>query len=393
MPNVSPGTAREVLPRSDPAGTAGSMGPVLGGDDPILPDYDGGCLSNVVPALLDVDGHAPPWMPTEAAEANQVVLLLLDGLGWNQLVDRWHLAPNLAAMHGGPITSVAPTTTATALTSVSTGLAPGEHGIVGYRMALGSEVLNVLRWSTDRDARKKHPPEAFAVTSPFGGHRPPVVTKAEFERSGFTSAHLSDTRFRGYRTISGLVHEVGQIARDEPFAYAYYDGIDKVSHAYGLGAHFDAEVSFADRLVGDVFNTLPRGAALVVTADHGQVDTGGIVTELDPSVMANVSMQSGEGRFRWLHARGGRDAALLKAAAECHGDEAWVHSKAELVEEGWFGPVVTAEASARLGDVALVAKGTATFHDPADSGPYELIGRHGSMTADEIYVPLLARTR
>ena len=63
-------------------------------------------------------------------------------------------------MEGGPIHSVLPTTTATALTSLRTGLAPGEHGVIGYRMHVHGEVLNVLRWTTAAgDARQTIPPQ------------------------------------------------------------------------------------------------------------------------------------------------------------------------------------------------------------------------------------------
>ena len=83
--------------------------------DPLIPDYAGACLSNVAPALLAGEGDPPAWLPAPAVGARQVVLLALDGLGWDQLEARRHLAPTLAAMEGGPITTVAPSTTANSL--------------------------------------------------------------------------------------------------------------------------------------------------------------------------------------------------------------------------------------------------------------------------------------
>ncbi len=128
-------------------------------DNPVLPDFGGACIANIVPALLDGSVEPPSWLPSEALDADQVVLLVLDGIGWDQLQARRHLAPTLCAMAGGAITSVAPSTTATALTSITTGLAPGQHGVMGYRVAVDHQVLNVLRWSTpDGDARKRIDP-------------------------------------------------------------------------------------------------------------------------------------------------------------------------------------------------------------------------------------------
>ena len=364
-------------------------------DLPVLPAYDGACISNIVPALLDPANPWPDWIPEAAADADQIVLLVLDGIGWNQLTERRHLAPTLSAMVGGPITSVAPSTTATALTSISTGVAPGLHGVMGYRMAIGRDVLNVLRWSANgRDARSAIPPESVQTLDAFEGQRPPVITRAEFRESGFTRAHLDRTRLVGWRVASTLVAEISlALSRNEPFIYAYYDGVDKIAHEFGLGVHYDAEVAFVDRLVADVVALLPPGAVLVVTSDHGQVDVGDDVVTPDPSVLSHVDLQSGEGRFRWLHARPGRARALFDDATAHHSDRSWVVTREQVIDECWFGATVTDEARSRLGDVALVARETLAFADPADGGAFPLRARHGSLTADEMFVPLLVGTR
>lgn len=358
---------------------------------PVLPDYRGACISNIVPTLLEGGDEPTPWMPSAALEADQVVLLVLDGLGWDQLQERTHLAPTLASMTGGPITSVSPTTTSTALTSITTGLTPGEHGVVGYRVAVDHEVLNILRWATaDGDARRRIDPLDFQPNEPFCGHRPAIVSKAEFATSGFSAAHLDGVRFSPYRVPSTMVVELRDALRaGEPFVYAYYDGIDKVSHEYGLADHYDAELAAVDRMVADVLEVLPPGAVLAVTADHGQVDVGERIIEPHSDVMANVSFQSGEGRFRWLHARPGRTDSLLEAAQAHHADTGWVVTRDQTIDEGWWGANVTDTARGRLGDVALVAHEPVSYQDPADTGPYQLIGRHGSLTSAEMYVPLL----
>ncbi len=356
----------------------------------VLPDYRGACISNVVPALLEWS-DTPGWLPPTAVDADQVVLLVLDGLGWEQLRSRTDCMPTLCGLDGGPITSVAPSTTAAALTSIATGMPPGEHGVLGYRLFLGDDVVNMLRWSMERgDARAAHPPRLVQPHDAFCGQRPAVVTRAEFSTTGFTQAHLSGTRFFGYRLMSSLVTQVVDLARaGEPFVYAYYEGIDKAAHEYGLGRYYQAELQAADHLVEWLLRELPVGTALVVTADHGQVETGGNVIEPHPSVLANTAVQSGEGRFRWLHARPGRASALWESAQQHHCRDAWVRSRDDVVAAGWFGPQVSEELANRLGDVCLVAKGTASFHDPADSGPYPLVGRHGSLTGAEMMVPLL----
>jgi hypothetical protein len=363
-----------------------------GCSEPVIPDYDGACLSNLVPALLDPALPSPAWLPAPAVDAAQVVLLVLDGLGYHQLDARRRLAPTLAAMEGGPICTVAPSTTATALSSLALGCPPGEHGVVGYRINVRGDVLNVLRWQTPAgDARQVIPPDDIQDRPAFAGRRPPVVTRAEFAGTGFTAAHLGDVRFHGWRVPSTLVTEVRRLLTGgERFVYAYYDGIDKVAHEYGLAEYFDAELAAVDRIVSDLVSALPPGAALVVTSDHGQVQVGDAIVPIDDSVMAHVELLSGEGRFRWLHARRGAAADLAEAARECHGGRAWVRTRDQVVAEEWFGPKVSNAAAARFGDVVLAARDPVAFEDPADTGPYRLQARHGSLTPEEMHIPLIA---
>lgn len=356
----------------------------------VIPDYDGGCISNVVPALLEYPPLGEGWMPAAAADAEQVVLLVIDGLGWHQLQSRAAIAPTLAGATGGPITSVAPSTTAAALTSISTGSAPGDHGVVGYKIRVGGESLNVLRWRTGRgDMREEIEPREFQRLAAFGGRSPVVVNKAEFVGSGFTLAHLDGVDFRPYGTTATMVWEIQQaVAAGERFVYGYYDGLDRVGHERGHNTAFDAEFAFVDRLVADVRAAIPDDVVVLVTADHGQVDTTDQTKMLDASVMRHVSAVSGEDRFVWLHAPDAQREAL-DAASTAHGDHAWVMSVDEIIERGIFGRRVTNEARARLGDVAVIAKDRHAFIDP-DARIPSLIGRHGSLTAAEMHVPLLS---
>ena len=363
---------------------------------PTLPAYDGACLSSLVPALLAGAGTRPDWVPAPAADARQVVLLVLDGLGWQQLEGRWELVPTLASMTGGPITSVAPTTTATALTSIAAGVAPALHGVVGYRVRVdggpvGEEVLNVLRWTTPSgDARQRVPPATFSAAVPFAGRAVPVVSSSAFRGSGFSESHLRGGVDRSWHAPSGMAVEVGAaLAAGESFVYAYYDAVDKVAHAAGLGAHYEAELRWTDRLVAELLGALPSGAALAVTADHGQVEVGSRARPIDRDLLEGVRMLSGEARFRWFHARPGAEAEVRDALVARYGDQAWVRTVDELDAEGWYGGPLGPVARARLGDVALVPWEPVGYLDPDDRKEVALVCRHGSLTPDEVLVPLL----
>jgi hypothetical protein len=374
---------------------ASSCGPEL-----VRPEFGGRCLTELVGALSCVlrpppGWEAPRWLPAPLVRARQIVLLVLDGLGALQLAARaGRLAPVLASGVGETLTSVAPSTTAAALTSLTTGLPPAAHGIVGYRLAVRDEVLNVLGWRLGaRDGRQLVPARTFQPFAPFpsSGAPVPVVSRNDYAATGFTAAHLGDAPLYGWHTPAGLVVEVRRLlARGAPLVYAYYDGVDRTAHACGLGEHYDAELRAVDRMVGDLLEVLPDGAALAVSADHGQVEVGPSIEVLGADAMASISLLSGEGRFRWLHARPGAKASLLDLVTTRYAHLAWVRDVDQVIEEGWLGGVPSSVVRERLGDVALIPFAPTAFLDPADTGEQRLVCRHGSLTPDEMLVPLLA---
>lgn len=354
---------------------------------PVRPAYDRAWIGAVVPALLD--GSSPSWLPRAAAEAEAAVLLVIDGLGWHAIEDLD--LPDLGSMGGGPITTCAPSTTSAALTSITTGLPPAQHGIVGFRMRVDGGVLNVLFWQhTDEEHRPD--PEVVQPHRPFGGRDVPVVSRPEFEGTGFSDAHLRGARMFSWRTPAVLVERCRRlVAGGEPFVYAYYDGVDQVAHEFGLrDGYFAAEVAAADRLVGALRDALPSSCALVVTADHGHVHIAEDGRRDLDAVADLCAAYGGDGRCRGLHARPGAADDLLAAAGDSYGDEAWVLSREQLIDEGWLGPGASDEVRGRVGDVVVAANAPVNFVAPDLEDEGLVRAHHGSFTADEMLVPLLA---
>ncbi|MFQ5557930.1 MAG: alkaline phosphatase family protein, partial [Acidimicrobiales bacterium] len=89
-------------------------------DSPVVPRYGGGCVADIVPALLDPSVPPPSFLDGSVVEAPAVVVLVIDGMGWEQLTGRERFTPTISGLEGGPITTVAPSTTASALTSIVT---------------------------------------------------------------------------------------------------------------------------------------------------------------------------------------------------------------------------------------------------------------------------------
>jgi len=362
-----------------------------GDPTPCIPKYSGANVCGIIPGLLG-GADVPDWMPSAVADASAVVVLVLDGLGWRQLEARANVAPVLNSLEGGAISTVAPSTTATALSSIATGLTPAEHGILGYRMLMRGAVTNMLRWATDEGVRRHDvSPHELQPARAFCGQRVPYVTSQELIGSSFSDAHLFGGIAHGYRALSSLPVVVSELVKNgAKFVHAYYPGIDKIAHERGFGEFYDAELACADRMVDDMLDRLPRDTVVLVTADHGQVEVGDRLLYPSDDVLRLLELQSGEGRMRWMHARPGTEEELFEAACEEFGDVAWVRRRSEVIEEGWFGPHFPAPMSGRLGDVVIAPFAPVSLFEEADSGPFNLICRHGSLTEDEVLVPPIA---
>jgi type I phosphodiesterase/nucleotide pyrophosphatase len=357
--------------------------------EPVRPAYDGAWVGGIVPALLR-DGGAD-WLPPAVRGARAVVLLVLDGLGAETLERHPELLPTTSGLEGRRITTVVPSTTSAALTSIACGATPAEHGIVGYRMRVGGRSLNVLRWQSTADEAVPDPVEVQPL-EPFLGKRVPIVTRAEFRSTGFTTAHLRGMDFVGWRTISALLELVPEtVEQGAPFVYAYYDGVDKVAHEFGLtSAIFATELMLTDRVVADLLDRLPHDVALLVTADHGQVQVGPAGAVPLDDVRRLVTAYSGEGRFRSLHARAGAGRDLEDACTGLYSDRAWVLTRERLFDEGWMGEGAQLAVRGRVGDVVLAAREPVIFVDPGQTKETQMLSQHGSLTAAEMEVPLLA---
>ena len=367
-----------------------------------LPDHGGGSLSDVLPAALTAIGRTGERPGPELPRCDRIVVALIDGLGMSALLAHPAEAPFLTSLLATPwsrrITTVFPSTTPIALTSLGTGLPPGEHGITGLLLRLPTgQLVNTLASPAETDLRALQPrPTVFERVS-ADGVAVTVVGPKIFDGNGLSLAGLRGGFYAAAESPGERVAATAAAVRrgDCALTYVYYGELDATGHRLGCSsAPWRAELTHVDRWVEQLAAALPAGAALVVTADHGMLDIP-VENRWDvattPALDAGVEAVSGDLRGAQVHAWPGAAADVLAAWRETLGDAFWVVPQDEAVATGLYGPVVGDDVRARLGDVLAVPVRDHWVGDSRALPPaiLKLVGMHGGLSDAELGIPLL----
>ncbi|MED7922600.1 alkaline phosphatase family protein [Nonomuraea sp. LP-02] len=369
----------------------------------LLPGYGGGSLADLPGALLAALGVPESARHENAgltlAPADSVCLFLVDGLGADLLRAHPEAAPFLSSLTARTLTAGFPATTVTSLCSLGTGMTPGEHGMLGLTLAVPGtgQLFNCLRWSLpgglSMDPEQWQPAKTVYQRAAEAGVRPSYVAPAEFEGTGLTRAVYRGVRYLAADTVDERIARVHEAMR-EPHAHVtvYYGDLDAAGHMVGWGSdEWLRQLAVVDDMAARLAEGLPPGSALYVTADHGMVNaTEKVDAEQVPELMEGVALLGGEARARHVYTEPGAARHVLEAWAETFHGKAWVVSRQEAVDSGWFGPRVREEWLERIGDVVAVPHDGLAIIAPSRH-PVEALftGYHGSMTAAEQNVPLL----
>jgi hypothetical protein len=354
----------------------------------------------------------------------RVILVLVDALGlkrfqnwvrpgiapiWGQLVENGWLAP---------LTSIVPSTTAAALTSLWTGRSAAEHAITGYEMWLKEYGMVV-------NAITHHPmsygegagglikagfnPEAFLPFPGLGSHLLAHGVKSyafqhqSILHSTFSKMFLKDVNLRAFFTASDLWINVRQLlegrSHERQYVYVYWAGVDVFSHHHGpddertvadfrlFSAAF--EQSFLSRLTSEA----RRETLLLLTADHGMLPTPlnpHYELRNHPNLARRLHIQPcGENRLAYFYIRPGQVEAVREYLQRAWPNQFVQLDPAYAVESGLFGPGAPhLRLLERLGDLIAAARGGAYFWWAQKDNP--LLGRHGGLHPEEMIVPFLA---
>ncbi|MFI5896082.1 alkaline phosphatase family protein [Actinoplanes sp. NPDC051513] len=373
---------------------------------PVTPAYGSGSLADLLPsvcAVLGVPGSVDVLgLGPSLDGVDRVAVLLVDGLGTYQVPVATPYAPILKDLAAGSrsLTTGFPSTTPVSLVTVGTGVVPGAHGVLGFTTRRpDGRILNHIHWGDDPDPRVWQPvPTRFegVVAAGLGAT---VVNRPEFEGSGLSVSANRGAIYVGASNGAELAAGMlGALAAGPGLVYGYHPDVDKAGHEDGVDSPSwrDAAAgvgALLDRLVSG----LPPRSALLVVADHGQlnVPADGRFDMADISDLSSgVAGVAGEPRVRYLYPAAGARDDVLAAWRGVFGPQAWVLEREEAISRGLFGPVAPSHLD-RIGEIVVICLdrvvALATGWEPPVVG--ELIAYHGSLTAAEMTVPLLIATR
>jgi hypothetical protein len=392
----------------------------------VCPDYAGASVTNIAALVLANfglgPGAPPPLRPLVSREYRHVLLLIIDALGFRLLQRCATDIPALArVLERGvclPLTTTFPSTTTVALTAIYTGLTPIEHGIAGHQMfirELGA-VVDVLLFSPagdhrrdvyaerGRDVRSLFPMRTVFEPLRDTGLTAVSVTRAHFRDTALGRLHHAGADIAGYVFSADMLTITRGIlrSREAPgLVCVYWDAIDMLSHTYRPSS--DAvRAAVAQVFMGlqrELFETLSaqerRDTLLLITADHGQVDTfpaEAVCLAEHPEIVDSLLLPpAGQSRAPYLYALP-RAATHLPEQVAALGDRLHVLTSWQAMARGLFGPPDRApRLETRVGDVIALTRGGTEVHW-IDRKRENLVprGHHGSLTEEEMLVPLIA---
>ncbi|MCZ6774309.1 MAG: alkaline phosphatase family protein [Proteobacteria bacterium] len=382
---------------------------------PVKPDYDGGSIVNLMRSIGDKFGATPSDYPPLAAlpperlgAARRVVLIVIDGLG-AELLRNVGRGSRLGELASNTMTSVYPPTTASAITTFMTGLAPQQHGLTGWfmhfrRLGAVTAVLPFVprygrkplsRAGVDLASLLDCPSFFSRIKAPSMTLQPAAIADSDFSR------HLAQGAERiPYTTLAEFADRLQAYCHGESgaaYLYAYWSNLDRLAHIHGpssdaVKVHFD-EIDAALSAVIEVCDD--SGTLLIITADHGFIDSGDderIDLENHPALADTLALPlCGEPRTAYCYVRHHSAQAFEKYIdGELAQYATWLPSH-QLIDDGWFGcGEPHAELAARIGDYTLLMRGRYTIRDRvAGELDIHLKGVHGGTSAAEQYVPLI----
>ena len=378
------------------------------------PDYVDGSIVNLMRSLGDALGaDLTPYAPlagldARLRDAKRIVLLVIDGLG-AELLQAIGTGTVFSERQVGTMTSVYPPTTATAITTFMSGLAPQQHGLTGWFMhfrQLGT-VTAVLPFvprygrvplsscGIDISAVIDCPSFFDTIDQPSIALLPKGIANSDFSR--LLGGRARRLPFDSLEDFAARLKACCEGLEDARYIYAYWSELDHLSHLHGPSSpEVEAHLAALNDALAPVIDACTgSGTVLIATADHGFIDSGAderidMVDHPDLADMLSLPL-CGEPRSAYCYVRAGCVASFEQYVTDELADFAHLVPSEQLLDEGWFGlGDPHPDLGARIGDYTLQMRGRYTIRDRVlGERESHLKGVHGGTAAAELHVPLI----
>ena len=360
--------------------------------DPLITDVVAGGLATIDPALPGASAEAAASLGMETG-AHQLLLILVDGLGYELIEEYVGHTPTLRRVRGDvrSIHTVVPSTTAAAITAFGTGERPGATNMVGFSVAYGGTVMNLLAMEGGPAPTEWQPVPTYFERLAAADVASAVVSPARFAGSGLTGAALRGARHVPAETLDERVSAaLRELRAGTPVVYLYWSEIDHAGHGSGVGSDsWIANLEEFDAGLARLLRSLPAGVRTVMTADHGMinVDASRIVDVAStPALREGVRIVAGETRAVHVHADAGRADEVEARWRDVLGESAWIVSG-----EAISALIGAGDGAAVIGDFLVLARGRGGVVDSRtqSASAIAMPGVHGSLTSTEMRIPVV----
>jgi predicted AlkP superfamily pyrophosphatase or phosphodiesterase len=328
---------------------------------------------------------------------NREVLILIDGMGQDAIDkygDQFPIFDELKQVK--KLYTNFPSTTATSLSTLGTGVLPGVHGMLGYTVRVprsDNRLLNALKWDERVDPVMWQKVPTLFERAVLAGVSVTHVAAKRYEGSGFTQAALRGAKYVGANGVDEMATAVSAALKPQPsFVYTYLNTLDSAGHSDGVGSDkWLTALQQVSEFITKVKQLAPAGTRIWVTSDHGMVNsTEQVILGQDNKLLENVTLIGGEPRARHIYIKEGAESETIIQWQEFFGYKARILSKDTAIKDGLFGPVVSEDSHDRLGDLIAIANNDLILVDPARvREESSMVGHHGGVTDIEVEIPLL----
>ncbi|MFH2106473.1 MAG: alkaline phosphatase family protein [Candidatus Micrarchaeota archaeon] len=382
-----------------------------------LPNYKGRGIVNLTSTILKAFGAEPMYSllksldPAKLSKSKNVVLLIIDGLGYEGLTKNGKCTTLYKNMTDR-ITSVFPSSTAACIPTLLTGLAPQQHAITGWFTYLNEvgEVCIPLQFVTRANRKKSlagtgfDPKKIFDKKTIFEeiGRKSYILMPKDIGNSEFNRTMKGNTEQFGYKSFNGMLSHIKRLClkKNKKFIYAYWPGFDRLCHEQGTKSQKTiANLKKMDRRIAELIKSLKStNSTFIITADHGQINTekpGRIDLADHPKMCEMLKLPlCGESRIAYCYVKHGREKEFEEYVKKNLKHACQIHKSNDLLKSNYFGLFKpNKKLAGRIGDYIIIMKRNFVIKDFIHGEKrkfYKAV--HGGLSKEEMFVPLIVIT-